>query len=87
MRRGETLEAATLRQILEDMYGEILCHIPSPLEVTPRTCLYVPSPDRFISIIHGAENIRTSVGDWLGKFSTSRLLRGAGSLVVGTIDC
>jgi hypothetical protein len=35
----------------------------------------------------GAENIRTSVGDWLGMFPMSRLLRGAGSLVVGTIDC
>jgi hypothetical protein len=34
-----------------------------------------------------AENIRIFVGDWPGMFPTSRLLRGAGSLVVRTVDC
>jgi hypothetical protein len=91
VRRGETLEAATLRQILEDVYGNILCHIPPPLKLPPeRACIFLP-PDRLLyrgmSIIDGAENIRTSVGDSLGMFPTSRPLRGAGTLVVGTIDC
>lgn len=89
--RGESHEAATLRQILvlEDVY--ILCHTPLTVEATPRTCLYLSSPDRLlyrsINIIDAVENIRISVGDWPEMSPTSRLLRGAGSLVVRTVDC
>lgn len=92
--RGKIHEAATLRQIQGVVY--ILCHImhtvggypsnvPVPFFSLPPV---IPRYRQPVNIIDVAENIRISVGDRPGVFPTSRLLRGAGSLVVSllTVD-
>lgn len=85
--RGKIHEAATLRQIHGDVY---ICHTTLTVGVYPSNVPVpffslpplIPRYRQPVNIIDVAENIRSSVADRPGVFPTSRLLRGAGSLVV-----